>query len=170
MGIPQAIAKFLKAEFEVDNKLALKKALQKGEKSGQLVRTGQSFKVAGDAAYEPEPGSTVETEDVKVGDGAEAQSGSTVVVAYRGTLAATGEKFDAGRRRVPRAPSPGARCPVPRRSHAALHHPTAALGLPFLQLYPPPAAAKTFSFTLGAGEVRCEPRRRPRAGAAMPSD
>jgi FKBP-type peptidyl-prolyl cis-trans isomerase len=103
-----AIAKYLLAEFESDNKVALRKALAKGEKDGVLAKEGQRFRVAGDGAYAREAGSFVVAEDDAVGAGEEATAGSTVVVSYRGTLEATGEVFD---------------------------------------------QAKSFSFTLGAGEV-----------------
>ena len=55
-----AIAKFLKQEFSYDNKVALRKALKKGETKGLLERNKQSFIVCGDTRYTAAPGSTVE--------------------------------------------------------------------------------------------------------------
>ena len=106
----QAIAKYLKATFAVENTVALRKALKKGVLVGSLKQDGQRFAVAGVdgvEAYEREPGSFVEIKDVKEGEGSPASAGDTVVVSYKGKLA-DGAQFD---------------------------------------------AAKSFSFTLGAGEV-----------------
>eukprot|EP00518_Triparma_eleuthera_P014132 CAMPEP_0182479974 /NCGR_PEP_ID=MMETSP1319-20130603/35079_1 /TAXON_ID=172717 /ORGANISM="Bolidomonas pacifica, Strain RCC208" /LENGTH=134 /DNA_ID=CAMNT_0024681429 /DNA_START=158 /DNA_END=558 /DNA_ORIENTATION=- len=90
----QAIAKYLKSEFTVDNANALKKALKDGVKRGVLEQRGQSFLVAGDEAI-PEPAdSRVEIVDVVVGEGeAEADDGDTVTVSYVGKLD-DGHTFD----------------------------------------------------------------------------
>ena len=90
-----AIAKYLKTEWGVDNKNALKKALKSGETSGTLVRDKQSFRVAGDAAYAPDPADVVEVVDLKVGSGDVAETGCDVTVKYKGTLQSTGMVFDA---------------------------------------------------------------------------
>lgn len=93
-----AIAKFLKQEFGFDNKVAIRKAFKKGEAKGLLERNKQSFLVVGDDRYAPAPELVVEKVDEKIGGGdATVVSGSTVTVAYRGTLAETGEKFDSAR-------------------------------------------------------------------------
>ena len=81
----QVIAKYLKAEFDSDNKTALRKALKAGVDKGKLIQTGQRFKVAGDAAVEA-PDDGFRQIDIVVGDGKEATAGCAVVVAYRGKL------------------------------------------------------------------------------------
>jgi len=81
-----AIAKYLKNELDYDNAAALKKALKKGVDSGKLIQTGQSFRVAGDAAAELPDQATVEMKDVKEGSGPAAAKGDTVVVKYEGKL------------------------------------------------------------------------------------
>ena len=92
----QAIAKYLKSEFDTDNAAALKKALKKGVADGKLTQEGQSFKVAGDAAYEAPPEEQVEITDVKVGEGPGAKKGDTVIVSYRGQLD-DGSVFDSAK-------------------------------------------------------------------------
>ena len=88
----QAIVKYLKAEFQCENGVAIKKAL----KSDKLVQTGQSFRVKGDAPIAPPADEVVGIEDVTVGDGAAAQKGDEVAMSYVGTLEADGSRFDAG--------------------------------------------------------------------------
>ena len=88
----QAIVKYLKAEFQCENGVAIKKAL----KSDKLVQTGQSFRVKGDAPIAPPADEVVGVEDVTVGDGAVAQKGDDVAMSYVGTLEADGSRFDAG--------------------------------------------------------------------------
>ena len=88
----QAIVKYLKAEFQCENGVAIKKAL----KSDKLVQTGQSFRVKGDAPIAPPADEVVGTEDVSIGDGAVAQKGDEVAMSYVGTLEADGSRFDAG--------------------------------------------------------------------------
>jgi FKBP-type peptidyl-prolyl cis-trans isomerase len=90
-----AIAKYLLKTWGVDNRSALKKALKSGEASGTLARDKQSFRVAGDAAYAPDPADVVEVVDVKVGTGEAATPGCDVTVKYKGTLQSTGAVFDA---------------------------------------------------------------------------
>jgi FKBP-type peptidyl-prolyl cis-trans isomerase len=94
----QAIAKYLKAEFDTDNASALKKALKIGVTKGVLVQDKQSFFVMGHeiAAAEVDPSERLGIEDVKVGDGDEAISGSTCKMSYVGTLE-SGEQFDAAK-------------------------------------------------------------------------
>jgi FKBP-type peptidyl-prolyl cis-trans isomerase len=93
----QSIAKFIRATWDADNKVALRKALKKGEESGILERTKQSFRVSADGAYARAPGSFVEVVDERLGEGEPAAAGDEVVVSYRGTLAATGEVFDSAK-------------------------------------------------------------------------
>ena len=92
----QAIAKYLKAEFETDNATALKKALKKGVADGKLIQEGQSFKVAGDKEYEAPPEEQVEITDVKLGEGPAAEKGDTVIVSYKGQLD-DGSVFDSAK-------------------------------------------------------------------------
>ena len=98
----QGIAKFVSSQFcggdkAALNKMALKKALKRGEASGVLAREKQSFRFAADGAYEREAGTFVEFTDEKVGTGAVAEAGDTVKVSYRGTLQETGCQFDAAK-------------------------------------------------------------------------
>ena len=71
----QAIVKFLKREFNVDNANAIKKALKTGVDSGRLVQKGQSFTLKG-VEFKPPADEQVTIEEVKVGDGAVAEVGS----------------------------------------------------------------------------------------------
>ena len=82
----QAIAKFLKSEHGLDNKKALAKALKKGVAGGQLAEGASKarFIVAGEVVEDTRPQLVVE--DLKIGDGAVCESGSTVTVKYKGTL------------------------------------------------------------------------------------
>ena len=108
----QAIVKYLKSEFGYDNPGAVKKALQKGVAGKVLVRTGQSFRVAGDDPIPEEENEDEKLviEDIKVPAGGDddetgndnddddeekkkrastattAEVGDVVTVAYRGTL------------------------------------------------------------------------------------
>ena len=91
------LAKYIKAEFGVDNKVALRKALQKGENTSVLVREGQRYQCTGDVTYERDPDTFVHIEDDKVGTGSAAEKGSEVIVAYRGTLDDGGVQFDAAK-------------------------------------------------------------------------
>ena len=81
----QAIAKLLKARWDVNNTVALRKALKKGTDCGLLVQEKASFKVAGET-YEAPADEQVQVTDEKVGTGTEAIEGSEVEVSYRGTL------------------------------------------------------------------------------------
>ena len=89
-----AIIKYLKTELNYDNASSLKKALKKTVDTGKLVQTGQSFRVAGDNVIERPPEPIAHIEDIKLGTGAEAKAGDTVVVKYEGKLKATGTVFD----------------------------------------------------------------------------
>ena len=88
----QAITKYLKAEFQCESAVAIKKAL----KSDKLVQTGQSFRVKGDAPIASPADEVVGIEDVTVGDGAAAEKGDEVAMAYVGTLE-DGSRFDGGK-------------------------------------------------------------------------
>ena len=88
----QAIVKYLKAEFQCENGVAIKKAL----KSDKLIQKGQSFRVKGDAPIAPPADEVVGMEDVSIGDGAAAQKGDDVAMSYVGTLE-DGSRFDAGK-------------------------------------------------------------------------
>ena len=95
-----ALCKYLKSEWNCDNASAIKKALKQGVDKGNLIQSGQSFRVAGDPIPEPtEPEARVEIQTMKPGatsqDGTTgAQHGDTVVVNYKGTLS-DGRVFDA---------------------------------------------------------------------------
>tara|TARA_B110000003_G_scaffold25304_1_gene24016 strand:- start:98 stop:640 length:543 start_codon:yes stop_codon:yes gene_type:complete len=92
----QAILKFLKREFDLDNANAVKKALKQGVDKGSLLQKGQSFAIPGVEFQEPEDMKVTITE-VSVGDGETAVKGSTVTMRYRGTLDSDGSEFDAGK-------------------------------------------------------------------------
>jgi FKBP-type peptidyl-prolyl cis-trans isomerase/linker histone H1 and H5 family len=89
-----ALTKYMKQEFGWDNKATvLNAALKKAVKDGRLSQTGQSFRVVGDPVVELPPEPTVDMEDLKVGKGAEAMNGDTVVMKYEGKLS-DGTVFD----------------------------------------------------------------------------
>lgn len=71
----QAIVKFLKREYDVDNANAIKKALKTGVDGGRLIQKGQSFNVKG-LEFKPPADEQVTIEEVKEGKGAPAQAGS----------------------------------------------------------------------------------------------
>ena len=79
----QAILKFLKREFDLDNANAVKKALKQGVDKGSLLQKGQSFAIPGVEFQEPEDMKVTITE-VSVGDGETA-------------LDSDGSEFDAGK-------------------------------------------------------------------------
>ena len=89
----QAIAKYLKVNFDADNANALKVALKKGVSNGLLTQQGQSFKIAGEEYEEPEEERLVIT-NVSEGSGDSAAVGDEVTVSYEGRLEATNEVFD----------------------------------------------------------------------------
>lgn len=93
----QAIVKFLKAEFQVDNANAIKKALKQGVDKGKLLQKGQSFTIPG-VEFQAPADEQVTIEESKVGDGDVAERGSEVTMKYRGTLEADGSEFDAASR------------------------------------------------------------------------
>ena len=92
----QAVVKFLKREFNVENANAIKKALKQGVEGGRLVQKGQSFTIPG-AEFKPPADEQVVIEEVKEGAGARAEVGSEVTMKYRGTLE-DGSEFDAASR------------------------------------------------------------------------
>lgn len=71
----QAIVKFLKREYDVDNANAVKKALKTGVDGGRLLQKGQSFSVKG-VEFKPPADGQVTIEEVKEGGGALAEVGS----------------------------------------------------------------------------------------------
>jgi FKBP-type peptidyl-prolyl cis-trans isomerase len=81
-----AIAKYLKTEFGVENASQLKRAFLNAVKSGKLIQTGQSFRVAGDPVPTLPTEETVVMKDIQVGTGEGAKRGDTLRVAYEGRL------------------------------------------------------------------------------------
>jgi FKBP-type peptidyl-prolyl cis-trans isomerase len=91
-----ALVKYMTHEFAYDNtktQAKLNAALKKAVQDGKLSQTGQSFRVVGDPIVERPPEPTVTIEDIKVGKGAEASNGDTVVMKYEGKLT-DGTVFD----------------------------------------------------------------------------
>jgi FKBP-type peptidyl-prolyl cis-trans isomerase len=92
-----ALVKYMTHEFAYDTTKAatakLNAALKKAVQDGKLSQTGQSFRVVGDPIVERPAEPSVTIVDVKVGKGAEASNGDTVVMKYEGKLA-DGTVFD----------------------------------------------------------------------------
>ncbi|KAL7533594.1 hypothetical protein ACHAWF_004555 [Thalassiosira exigua] len=91
-----SIVKYLHSEFGVDAKskpAPVKNAFKKGVEKGKLIQTGQSFRVAEDPIPEAPKVAKLKVEDLKVGDGATAEEGDTVVMKYEGKLD-DGTRFD----------------------------------------------------------------------------
>ena len=93
----QAIVKFLKSEFQLDNANAIKKALKQGVDKGKLTQKGQSFSLPG-VEFEVPKDEQVTIEEVRVGEGDLAERGSDVTMKYRGTLESDGSEFDSASR------------------------------------------------------------------------
>ena len=93
----QAIVKFLKSEFQLDNANAIKKALKQGVDKGKLTQKGQSFSVPG-VEFEVPKDEQVTIVEVRVGEGHLAKRGDDVTVKYRGTLESDGSEFDSASR------------------------------------------------------------------------
>ena len=93
----QAIVKFLKSEFQLDNANAIKKALKQGVDKGKLTQKGQSFSVPG-VEFEVPKDEQVTIYEVRVGEGHLARVGDDVTVKYRGTLESDGSEFDSASR------------------------------------------------------------------------
>jgi FKBP-type peptidyl-prolyl cis-trans isomerase len=93
----QAIVKFLKTEFQLENAAIIKKALKQGVDKGKLTQQGQSFSVPG-VEFEIPKDEQVTIEEILVGDGAVAERGADVTMKYRGTLESDGSEFDAASR------------------------------------------------------------------------
>ena len=93
----QAIVKFLKSEFQLDNANAIKKALKQGVDKGKLTQKGQSFSVPG-VEFEVPKDEQVTIDEVRVGEGHLAKRGDDVTVKYRGTLESDGSEFDSASR------------------------------------------------------------------------
>lgn len=89
----QSIAKYAKDHFGVVNPTAVAKALKAGVTKGTLIQTKQSFTVKGFEPSQREEVPQLGIDDVLVGDGDEAVSGSTCTMKYVGTLV-DGTKFD----------------------------------------------------------------------------
>ncbi len=83
-----AIVKYLQSEFSIDvsKSAPLKTAFKKGVQNGQLVQTGQSFRVAGDPLPDFPEDVKIIIEDVQEGSGSAAEVGDTVVMKYEGKL------------------------------------------------------------------------------------
>ena len=93
----QAIVKFLKSEFQLDNANAIKKALKQGVDKGKLTQKGQSFSLPG-VEFEIPKDEQVTIDEVRVGEGDLAERGSDVTMKYRGTLESDGSEFDSASR------------------------------------------------------------------------
>ena len=93
----QAIVKFLKSEFQLDNANAIKKALKQGVDKGKLTQKGQSFSLPG-VEFEVPKDEQVTIDEVRVGEGDLAERGSDVTMKYRGTLESDGSEFDSASR------------------------------------------------------------------------
>ena len=78
--VPPEIAEQLKQQQE-------QQGCQIGQDDGEVKAVPETFKPEGDVT-------TLQTTDLKVGEGQEAKSGDCLYVKYHGTLATTGEKFD----------------------------------------------------------------------------
>ena len=92
----QAVNKFLKSEFNYENRIGMNKACKLGVKKGILTRMGQRFRVALDKYDDKELkiDVTVQTIDLLVGQGdKETQNGDIVTIMYVGTLE-DGTEFD----------------------------------------------------------------------------
>ena len=109
------------AEFDIENGPAVKKAL----KSDQLVQTGQSFRVKGDAPIPVPADEIVGIEDVTEGEGQEAAKGDDVAMACHAVWrngharAARAGRRHAGVRRDPMFPGTSALSTTARSSTAA---------------------------------------------------
>ena len=89
----QAIIKGMKSEFGEVAPHALKTALKKGTETTVLIQEGQRWLVKGHEPPPPSPSETVVSEDIKIGGGAVALSGSQCTMSYTGFLK-NGTKFD----------------------------------------------------------------------------
>jgi len=77
----QAIKKYLKSEFNVDNANLIKKNLKAGVQKKKLEQEGQRFYVAGDERLAVPEEDVVKIKDVDIGEGEEeVVTGSTVDV------------------------------------------------------------------------------------------
>jgi FKBP-type peptidyl-prolyl cis-trans isomerase len=94
----QQISKYLKTEFNSDNKSALRKALKTGVEKNKLTQDGQRFRVVGDKSVEA-PDTGFRQKDIDIGDGLEATAGCVVTVSYKGKLL-NGTVFDKAKKFV----------------------------------------------------------------------
>lgn len=80
--------KYLQSEFDIDlsKSAPLKTAFKKGVDKGQLVQTGQSFRVAGDPVQDAQEDFRIRIVDLKEGSGSAAEVGDMVVMKYEGKL------------------------------------------------------------------------------------
>ena len=98
----QALAKFLKSEFDYDNSTAIKKAYKLGIQKGILTQIGnQRFRVATDKYDEStmklNMDTTVQMEDIMIGQGDQkADHGDIVTIKYVGILE-DGTEFDSAK-------------------------------------------------------------------------
>ena len=89
----QAITKGIKSEFGEVAPNALKTAIKKGTDTTVLIQDGQRWWVKGHEPPKPSPSESVVSEDIKIGDGDVALSGSQCTMSYTGFLK-NGTKFD----------------------------------------------------------------------------
>ena len=89
----QAITKGLKSEYGEVAPNALKTAIKKGTDSNILVQEGQRWWVKGHEPPPPPASEIVKIDDLTIGSGAEALSGSQCTMSYSGFLD-DGSKFD----------------------------------------------------------------------------
>jgi hypothetical protein len=90
-----AVRKMMLVEFGTNSK-AVKNGIDKGINKGILTKTTPTrIAVIGDPEYE-DMGPKVTIEDKRIGNGKEVLQGSTVTIAYIGSLQSTGHVFDSG--------------------------------------------------------------------------
>lgn len=95
----QAIAKYLKQEFDASNAPSLRKALKTGVSKGILLQDGARFTVKGERHAEKDDGFRMTIRKEGNSDGDKADVGDTVTVSYKGCLK-DGTQFDAAKKFV----------------------------------------------------------------------
>ena len=89
-----AIKKVLKAKFDLDLQLELKKHLKKAVTKNILEQVGQRYFVSGDEKLEVPAELTVKIVDVELGVGVAVANGNVVEVSYKGKLVSDDSCFD----------------------------------------------------------------------------